>query len=177
MQRGRAVKIHKKEDAKVWDLISTFEECCRSKGWKAYENSDLIEAENECLKFIWVNHLHPETFKRVATAPLYAIREGISYRMVRISCMAWVLLETPSASICRMVRDTPSLSRRVAVYDLSRAHKEKPKCLRLNETESVVLQEFEWFLNAEYGIRLVPLTLEGESGRRLAASTSQVEAL
>ncbi len=55
LQRGRAAKIHGKQDAKVADLISRSEESCRSKGWEAYEDRELIEAEGECLKRVWVN--------------------------------------------------------------------------------------------------------------------------
>ncbi len=80
--------------------------------------------------------------------------------------MAWVLPETPLVSIWQMVRNTPNLSRKVALYDLSQAYKEKPTCPRLNKTESVVLQEFERLLNTEYGIRLTPFTLKGESRKR-----------
>ena len=55
LRRGRAAKIHVKQDAKVADLISRFEKFCTSKGWEAYEDSDSIEAEGECLKRVWVN--------------------------------------------------------------------------------------------------------------------------
>lgn len=91
--------------------------------------------------------------------------------------MAWVLPETLSVSICHMVKNTPGLSRRVALYDLSRAYEENPTCARLNETDSVVLEEFERFLDGEYGIKLAPLTLKGGSERRSALSALQVEAL
>jgi len=142
----------------VWDLIDRFMECCRSKRWNVYKNEDLIDAENEYHKFIWVHHLHPSTFKRVVLNPLCPIREGASYRIVRVSYTAWILPETPSKSIWQMVKEAPNLSRTVALYDLSWAYREKPMCLKLNETESTVLQEFERFLNAEYGIRFGALT-------------------
>ena len=61
-------------------------------------------------------------------------------------------------SIWQMVKEAPNLSRTVALYDLSGAYSKEPTCLKLNETKSVVLQEFERFLNAEYGIKLTPLT-------------------
>lgn len=157
MFRGeRELEIIKKKTLKTWDFIDKFKELCRSKGWNAYENDDVIEAENEYHKFIWVNHLHVNTFKRVVMNPLCPIREGNSYRMVRLSCMAWVLSETPPMSIWQTVKEAPSLSRRVALYDLSSAYEEKPTCSKLNGTQSVVLQEFERFLNVECGIKLTP---------------------
>ena len=143
---------------KAWDLIARFADDCRLHGWKVYENEDLMEAENEFHKFIWINRLQTSTFQRIVTNPLCAIREGVSYRIVRPSYVAWILPMTPWKSIMQMVKETPGLSRKVAIYDLSWWYKGAPLCLSLNETESGVFQEFERFLNAQYGIKLVPLT-------------------
>ncbi len=139
---------------KIWDLIDMFKERCKQKGWNAYENEDLVETKNEYYKFIWVRSLHLSTFKKVVTSPLCAIRDGISYRTVRLTYMAWVLPETPSVSIWEMVKEAPSLSRKVAIYDLSRAYEGEFTVLKINETESVVLRRFEQFLNHEYGIKI-----------------------
>ena len=144
---------------KVWDLIDKFKEHCKPKGWNAYQNEDLIEAENEYHKFVWVNHLYPNTFKRVVLDKLWnlcAVREGVSYRKLSLSYLAWVLPETPSRSIWRAFDDSPSLSTRVSLYDLSEAYAGNMACSKINETESVVLQEFERFLRSEYGIKFSP---------------------
>src|SRR3989337_3785735 len=66
---------------KAWDLIARFADDCRLHGWKVYEDEDVIEAENEFHKFIWVNHLQKSTFKYIVTNPLCSIREGISYKI------------------------------------------------------------------------------------------------
>ena len=146
---------------KVWDLIDKFKERCKPKGWNTYQNEDLIEAENEYHRFVWVNHLYPNTFKRVVLDKLWnlcAVREGGSYRTMSLSYLTWVLPETPSRTILQMFDDSLTLSKRVALYDLSGAYAGNMACLKVNETESVVLQEFERFLISEYGIKLAPMS-------------------
>lgn len=139
---------------KIWDFIEEFKERCRTKGWKTYPYDDLIETEKEYHRFLWLHNLHPYTFKKVVMNPQCSIRDDPSFRTVRLTYMAWVLPEALSASIWRMVRENARLLRRVALYDLSCAYNGKSTCLKLNETKSAVLQEFERFLDAEYGIKL-----------------------
>ena len=139
---------------KVWDLIGEFKEGCNTKGWKAYPYDDLIETEEEYHRFLWLHHLHPHTFKKIVMNPLCSVREELSYRTVRLTYIAWVLPETPPTSIWQTVEEEAGLSGRVALYDLSCAYSGKSTCLKLNETKSVVLQEFERFLDTEYGIKL-----------------------
>lgn len=80
----------------------------------------------------------------------------MSYKTVKVSYMAWILNETPSPMVWKLVKETPSFSKKVALYDLSGAFRGKLNCLKLNETETPVLEEFEMFLNREYGIKLKP---------------------
>ncbi|HEY4674427.1 MAG TPA: hypothetical protein VIH48_00060 [Candidatus Bathyarchaeia archaeon] len=143
---------------KAWDLIARFADDCKLHGWKVYENEDVIEAENEFHKFIWVNRLQISTFKCIVANPLCALCEGASYRIVRLSYVAWVLPGAPWKSTMQIVKETPGLSSKVALYDLSWWYKGAPLCLSLNKTESRVFQEFERFLNAEYGIKPVPFS-------------------
>ncbi len=56
----------------------------------------------------------------------------------------------------RMVTENPELSKRTAIYDLSRAYSGKPLCLKLNETDSIVFREFERFLKEMWGVELIP---------------------
>lgn len=70
--------------------------------------------------------------------------------------MAWVLDETPLPAVWKLVNETPCLSKRVAIYDLSGAFGGELNYLMLNQTENSVLREFEGFLNREYGIKLKP---------------------
>ena len=70
--------------------------------------------------------------------------------------MAWILNETPRPMVWKLVKETPCLSKRVALYDLCGVFGGRRNCLKLNETENPVLEEFEIFLNSEYGIKLKP---------------------
>ena len=80
----------------------------------------------------------------------------MSYKTVKVSYMTWILNETPSIGIWKIVKETSGYSKNVALYDLSEAFRGRLICLKLNETESPVLEEFEMFLNREYGIKLKP---------------------
>lgn len=87
----------------------------------------------------------------------------MSYKTVQPSYMTWILDETPSPMVWKLVKETPSFSKKVALYDLSEAFRGRLNCLKLNETQTLVLEEFEIFLNREYGIKLKPFfeTLTG----------------
>ena len=129
---------------KIWDILDEFKSFCKSRGWKAYKNDNLIEADSEHHKFFWIRILYPDTFKKVVANPLCSICEGISYRTVKLSYIAWVLSEIPYLSIrLYMIKEVPSLLTKVAIYALNQAYKGEPTCLKLNETKSVVFHESE----------------------------------
>lgn len=142
---------------RVWVFIDNFKCRCRSRGWRAFEYEDLVEAEGEYHSFIWVRKAYIKTFKKIVMKSQCSIREGISYRMVDVSYMAWVLPETPSESIARTVAEEPRLLRRIAIYDLSEVYAGRPVCSKLNETRSMVFHEFEKFLGIEYDIEFQPI--------------------
>ena len=70
--------------------------------------------------------------------------------------MTWILNETPRPMVWKLVKETPCLSKRVAIFDLSEAFRGRLNCLKVNGTETPVLDEFEVFLKREYGIKLKP---------------------
>ena len=70
--------------------------------------------------------------------------------------MVWILNETPSPMMWKLVKETPCLSKKVAIYDLSEAVSGRFNCLKLNETENPVLEEFDKFLTREYAIKFKP---------------------
>lgn len=76
----------------------------------------------------------------------------MSYRTVSVSYMAWILNETLRPMVWKLVKETPCISKRVAIYTLNKAFIGMPKCLKLNETQSTVFDEFEKFLAREYEI-------------------------
>lgn len=142
---------------RVWELIEHFKNRCRLRGWRACEHEDLVEAQGEYHNFLWMHRVHFSTFKNLVMNPWCSLREGISYRTVRMAYMAWVLHESPPESVGQAIIGEPNLSKRVAIYDLSQAYAGRPLCLKINETDSAVFQEFEKFLNAEYELELRPI--------------------
>ena len=144
---------------KVWEMIDGFKERCRSKGWNVFEN-DVVEAKDEYNRFVWPRRLNPETFRRVVSNPSCALQDGVSHREVELSYVVRLLSETPPEGVWRVLEERPSLSKRVSLYDLSRARRGGAPCPRMNNTGSVVLKEFELFLNTKYGISFSPFTKE-----------------
>ncbi len=141
----------------VWDLIERYKDQCKKKGWKIFKNEDIIETAREYHYFIWTRRLYPTTFKKVIMNPYFPLREGTSYRMVNVSYIAWITHEPVDENVLEVLRGTPGISRRVTIYDASSLHEGNAVCQRTNETDSVVFQEFERFLNQEYGIRFKPV--------------------
>ncbi|NIR87956.1 hypothetical protein GWO13_10565 [Candidatus Bathyarchaeota archaeon] len=139
---------------KVWELLKRFKGQCQSKGWKTSEHEDWVKKGGEYHNFLWRRTVHPSTFEKVAMSRRCAIRKGISYQVVDVSYTAWVFPETPPEKLMQIVTENPDLSRRIAIYDLSWAYAGKPLCLKLNETDSKVFEEFERFLEEDWGVEI-----------------------
>jgi hypothetical protein len=149
---------------KIWEIVNKFEEwISKEKEWKVSRFYDLIQIGNKYHKFIWTQNFHPETFKKILSRQSCSLGDHLSYRTVRVSYLAWILNETPRPMVWKLIKETPCLSKRVAIYSLSKALIGMPNCLKLNETESVVLDEFEKFLAREYGIK--PQSFFGNNAR------------
>jgi len=146
------VERHMLTFPRIWDIVERFKPECNGKGWKVYENEDLISVGNEYHYFVWTRHLHPSTFQKVIMKTLIPLREGTFHKRVNISYMAWITSESVSKEILRAFLKYPKLSRRVAIYDISPIYKGESICFKINKTESIVFQEFERFLNKKYGI-------------------------
>ncbi|MEM1586665.1 MAG: hypothetical protein QXX99_04305 [Candidatus Bathyarchaeia archaeon] len=150
----------------VWDLIKQFKHRCRSMGWWVSPYEDVIYAEGKYHNFLCVRRVYLKTFKAIALSHFYPVRENdMLYRLVNISYMAWILQEKPTEDILMTVAGDHDMRKHVAVYDLSEAYSEKTICRKINETRSIVFQEFEKFLKNVYHIDLVsilpPLPPEG----------------
>lgn len=149
---------------KVWELLKRFKDRCQSRGWKTAKHEDWVKVGNEYHNLLWIQTIRPSTFKRVATRHRCAVREGTSYRVVDVSYTAWLLPQAPPTKLMQMVTEDPKLSKRTAIYDLSWVYEGKPICLKLNETDSIVFQELERFLENKWGVELKPaykLSAEG----------------
>jgi len=119
---------------KIWELLKSFKEQCQSRGWKTSGFEDWVKTDDKYHNFL-----------------------DISYHIVDVSYTAWLFPQTPSKKLVATVVNNPELSKRTAIYDLSWAYAGKPVCLKLNETESTVFQEFERFLTDKCGIEVKPV--------------------
>lgn len=138
---------------RVWELIERFKVQCDRKGWKICGSEDVINVREAYHYFIWTRQTHPSTFRRViGSNTRIPIREGTSYRLVSPSYTAWISSEAIAKEALEVFPETPGLSRRVAIYDISPVYKGKFVCLRMNKTDSAVFQEFEKFLSEEFKI-------------------------
>jgi len=143
---------------KVWDLIEGFKIHCDRKGWKLCGNEDIVDTGREYHYFVWTRHIYPSTFKKVVMNPYFPVREGTSYKMVNVSFIAWISPVSISEKVLEIFLETPGLSRKAAIYDTSPLYKGEPMCLRMNETNSIVFQEFERFLTEKYRITFKSLS-------------------
>lgn len=85
----------------VWTLVERFNVICRSMGLKTYEREDLVENGGKHHKFLWVRKVYPATFRSVSLSRNCSIREGVSYKTVHVSYLAWVMSEDPLRRWCR----------------------------------------------------------------------------
>ncbi|UCC33124.1 MAG: hypothetical protein JSW53_04920 [Candidatus Bathyarchaeota archaeon] len=142
---------------KIWDLLKSFKELCQSRGWKISEHEDWIRTNDDYHNFLWIQTIHPSTFEKVAINQKCAIQHGVSYRVVDVSYTAWLFPRAPPEGLIDWIANSPELSKKTAIYDLSWAYEGKPVCVKLNMTASPVFQEFENFLEDRCGVKLKPL--------------------
>jgi len=145
------------EISKVWEILGNFKLSCIRLGWKTSESEDWVEAGDNYHNFLWTREVHPSSFRRIALDKKCVIREATSYRVVEASYTAWLFAQTPSEELARTICENPALSKSVALYDLSHVAKGMNLCVRLNNTDSQVFQEFERFLQSELKVRVEPL--------------------
>ena len=142
---------------RVSELVCHFKHECESRGWEASENEDWVKVGNEYHNFLWTRTVHPTTFKKIVEEHKCAIRQGASYRVVNVDYTAWLFSETPPEELLQMTWENPELFRKTAIYDLSWINSEKPICLKLNQTDSRVFQEFENFLEKNWDVKFKPV--------------------
>jgi hypothetical protein len=143
----------------IFDCIERFKKyCLRSRNWKVYEGADLIQVKNKIHKLVWAQQLRPLTFESMIRNPLCSVSEGVLYRIERVSFMAFVVPQPPSAGVLKFFEEEPSIQRWVALYDLSRFFSSAPICAKFNETKSPVFNEFERFLSDCYNTKFESIT-------------------
>ena len=140
--------------SKVWEILRKFKELCNFRGWKTSESEDWVETDNKYHNFLLTRNIHPSSFKSIAANRKCVVREGLSYRVVEASYMAWLFSETPPENLPNLFLENPEFSKRVALYDLSPLTEGKNTCVKLNYTDSPVFQEFEKFLEKNLGVKI-----------------------
>jgi hypothetical protein len=143
---------------KVWEILKKFKELCRVRGWKTSESEDWVETDEKYNMFLWARNIHPSSFKRVVSNRKCIVQEGLSYRVVDASYTAWLFSETPPETLFKTVFENPDFSERIALYDLSPVLEGKNLCVKLNQTDSPVFEEFERFLRDELKVKFKPLS-------------------
>jgi len=140
--------------SRIWEILKKFKETCKFRGWKTSESEDWVEVNRKYHSFLLARNIHPSSFRNIAQNRKCVVRDGLSYRVVEASYMAWIFSETPPESLLNLFFEDPSFSKRVALYDLSPFTEGRNTCVKLNFTDSTVFQEFENFLEKELGIKI-----------------------
>ncbi len=158
------------------EIINRFKEHCNKfKGWQTYESVNLVQVENNFHRLIWIGNLMPGTFKSAVTDHSCAIQispvefepfdyvngyvfEECPFRTVNIQFMAWVLPRKPEKCIVKFLEEEPKIQEWVALYDLSLFFDDTTIVAKLNNTRSIVFDEFEKFLINYYGAEFKDIT-------------------
>jgi hypothetical protein len=144
--------------SKVWEILKRFKELCRFRGWRISESDDWVETGNKYHNFLLTRNIYPSSFKNIAANRKCVVREGLSYRVVEASYMAWLFSETPPEGLVNIFLENPEFSKKVALYDLSPLAEGKNTCVKINYTDSPVFQEFEKFLERDFGVKIEEYT-------------------
>jgi hypothetical protein len=143
--------------SRVWEILGKFKLFCKRRGWKTSESEDWVEMDKNYHNFLWARDVHPSSFMRIASDKKCVVQHGVSYSVVEAAYTAWLFSEAPSASVVRIICENPDFSKRIALYDLSQVVEGKNLCVKLNNTDSHVFQEFENFLQSELKVKVEPL--------------------
>ena len=157
---GESMKMHR-----ICEILGNFKSLCRRRGWSASESEDWVETDDLYHNFLWTRDIHPASFKRIVSDKKCVVREGSSYHIVQAAYTAWLFSETPPPDVVKIVRESPELCKKIALYDLSQIVQGRALCVKFNNTDSQVFQEFESFLENELKVRVkpVPSSLLGTS--------------
>jgi len=135
--------------SKIWEVLTSFKRFCRLRGWKTSEKEDWVEFDGDYHNFLSTRNVSPASFKAVIMNRKCVVHEGLSYKVVEPSHLAWLFSEVPSKDLFSTVLENSDFSRRIAIFDFSPMLEGKNTCIKLNNTDSPVFHEFEAFLRSE----------------------------
>jgi len=156
--------------SKIGEVLDNFKRFCRKRGWKTSESEDCVELNNGYHNFLWIKHVTNSCFKAIISNRKCAIRKGLLYNVVEPSHLAWLFSEVPSDDLIRTVLQNPDFSRRIAIFDFSPMLEGKNLCVKLNNTDSPVFQEFETYLQNELKVKVKPFASLHVSKTRMSTN-------
>jgi hypothetical protein len=156
--------------SKICEILNSFKRFCRRQGWRTCESEDWVELNDDYHNFLWTRNVTPSSFKTIITNRKCVVRKGLFYNVVEPSHLAWLFSEVPSEDLVRTVLQNPDFSKRIAIFDFSPLLEGKNLCIKLNNTDSPVFQEFEVFLQTELKVRVEPLQSFSDSGIKTSDS-------
>ncbi|MGD0160458.1 MAG: hypothetical protein ABSB89_09195 [Candidatus Bathyarchaeia archaeon] len=140
--------------SRIWEIVTSFKQFCRLRGWRTSENEDWVELDNEYHNFLSAKNVNPASFKTIITNRKCIVHKGLLYTVVEQSHQAWLFSEPPSQDMYNTVLKKPDYSKNIALFDLSSVQHGKNKCIKLNNTDSPVFHEFETYLQNELKIEI-----------------------
>ena len=156
--------------SKIFEILSSFKRFCRIQGWRTSESEDWVELNDDYHNFLWTRNVTPYSFKTIISNRKCVVRKGLSYSVVEPSHLAWLFSEVPSEDLLRTVLQNPDFSKRIAIFDFSPLLNGTNRCIKLNNTDSPVFQEFEVFLKNELKVKVEPFQSFPDSGIKISGS-------
>jgi hypothetical protein len=156
--------------SKICEILNSFKRFCRRQGWRTSESEDWVELNDDYHNFLWTRNVTHSSFKTIISNRKCVVRKGLFYSVVEPSHLAWLFSEVPSEDLVRTVLQNPDFSKRIAIFDFSPLLEGKNLCIKLNNTDSPVFQEFEVFLQTERKVKVKPLQSLSDSGIKTSGS-------
>lgn len=156
--------------SKIWEILNNFKRFCRMRGWRTSESEDWVELNDDYHNFLWTRNVTPSSFKAIISNRKCVVRKGLLYSVVEPSHLAWIFSEVPSEDSVMTVLQNPDFSKRIAIFDFSPLLNGKNLCIKLNNTDSPVFQEFEVFLQTELKVKVEPLQSSSDSDIKISGS-------
>jgi len=156
--------------SKICEILNSFKRFCRVQGWRTSESEDWVELNDDYHNFLWTRNVTPSSFKTIISNRKCVVRKGLFYSVVEPSHLAWLFSEVPSEDLVRTVLQNPDFSKRIAIFDFSPLLEGKNLCIKLNNTDSPVFQEFEVFLQTELKVKVEPLQSFSDSSIKINGS-------
>ena len=142
--------------SRIWEVLTNFKRFCRLRGWRASENEDWVELNDDYHNFLSTRNVSPASFKAIIANRKCVVHKGLLYTVVEPSHLAWLFSEAPQENLYSSILKNPDFSRHIAIYDLSPMLEGKNTCVKLNNTDSPVFHEFETFLWSELKVTVEP---------------------